>query len=198
MATNVGDSYVTEEEYLAVTRGGTRNPVQDSFLMEDLKAASRVVDSKLERNFTLLNEERVAGNDAFTTLALPDLAKVTTVWQSKERDGGFVEVSSANYSLIREDFDQEAPYTAIQFRQVYEWVRIDGSWGWLDAPSPVKRATILIAQRARLELPSAEYTDDRFSTRGRTLDLVETIITTYCEAYRRKPSPYTELDWFKV
>lgn len=198
MPTNVGDAYVTDEMYLAVTRAGRANPVQDVFLPEDLEAASRVIDSKLERVFTLTDiQSLVAGNEAFRHIALPDLAQVTQVSHGQSRIGPFETIPAANYTLRRDPLFPTGPYTSIEFDDVFEWIRINGRWGWSETPSPIKRATILIAQRARLELPSAEYTEDRFrNQQNRTLDIVDTIINTYCETYRKRPSASPELDWF--
>lgn len=144
--------YVDTEELKDFLQIDEDNTDDDDLLAEDITTASRSIDAHCKRQFGSATATRIyksfwkdySGSDVLYIFTIDDLMNT----------GGLVvladdvEITSDSYDLLPLNAAANGkPYTHIALTSYAARLDITATWGWLDVPGSVKKATKLQASR---------------------------------------------------
>lgn len=140
------------------TRIGITDTTDDTVLSAVLEACSRSIDGYCNRSFG----KTAAGVVRYFTpvdareVLIDDCVTLTAVATDADGDRTYEDTWTAtDYDLLPENAGTNTPYTIIatspegeySFPLVRKGLKLTGTWGWPEVPSPVKEACLIQAYR---------------------------------------------------
>lgn len=198
----LSDAYATAAEYRA--RIVKIDNADDSTILEDLKAGSRLVDHHTGQPFGFNKDASPTTRVVYPTVAgrsliVPPIASSAGIVIKVDTNltgsfSGYTAIPDADYQLRPLDAALVSrPYTELYIPSwassaTYLWakdvpVQITATFGWPSVPEAIKRATIELTAIVRLESPRGTNRIDDFgqvlSVSRRARDIVDELMQMY-------------------